>query len=266
MLIEVRKVAAGSHRAKFQPAIEKTIDDLKRAKVKEIFERLIKDVEIPCVIGTTGTEWEAAKNLIDAFLNPWEPIFEHTDLYLKGAAKGFGDLIQFLPADRRADWATLTSTLKSALYERGCRGNMNLWTPFERTLLNDVVSGYVFIKNDGKIDYRLEHVPISINQNEFNLTETALGREYAVVGRADARYFHVIDAPSRRVYFSLSTLGEDGKALWMPMAIEKEKLADALNRLPIEQAFLECKLEGATLDEPMVRKYMVERLKITSSE
>ncbi|MEM2137958.1 MAG: hypothetical protein QW568_02625 [Candidatus Anstonellaceae archaeon] len=214
-----------------------------------------------------------AKGFIEKILDQSTPTFE---LCASPTIEGrrFEEFRVLLPQERQEEWLALAKLLENALRERGLRERMALLTPFEHALLNDAASGYAPIQKDGKIDYSLEHVPLSIIQNErfsaspmpgkicMSCAETAIGREYVVVGTADARYFHVVGAPNSRVSFALSTLGEDGKALWMPMAVAREKLADALKRLPIEQAFLECRLEGAALDELMVKEHVEERLNV----
>lgn len=290
MFIQTNSIAKpGSQHAKFLPQIRSTISTLKKEKLWLNFKKLTDDVRLPCPqdvemeireIGTHGGEpatGRAPKNKDDSdlalllkkmngFKDGFAPVETVVAKIMDAATPTFelsiGDMGVFrdfepaIPEGLKNEWNCFAERLVWALEKRGYR-QKDATTPFEHALGADANSGFGPLMRENVVDLKGMHVPICILGSKLSLEETAILRELEVFYGAFPEFYGLGGRDT--IMISLSTIGSDGKANWLPMAIDEKKLAGALKKYSIEEAFFECALPDAKLDMVLVEKYVHER-------
>ncbi len=280
---------SGSQHAKFLPQIRSTISNLEKEKLWRNFKNLTEKVRLPDpqdvemetrVIGTKAGETitgRVPKNKEDRglalllmkmndFKDGFAPVETVVAKIMDAAAPTFelsiGDIGVFrdfepaMPKGLKNEWNCFAERLRWALEERGYRQE-EATTPFEHALGADANSGFGPLMREKVVDLKGMHVPICILENKLSLEETAVLRELEVFYGAFPKFYGLKGRDTKMI--SLSTIGDSGKANWLPMAIDEKKLAGALKKYSIEETFFECALPDAKLNMTLVEKSVHER-------
>ena len=286
MLVKTERIAKpGSQHARFLPVIRETSRALEREGVFHNFKRIVETVKLP---GPQDVEMETRK--IGEFKS--EPVMgdvpkneknrELAGLLRKmnGFAEGFApvervvakimdvatptfelsihsagvfdDFEPALPDNLKDDWNSIGKKLASALETRGYH-RADAETPFEHALLSDAPSGFGELMRGNTIDLKGMHTPICLLRKKLSPSETAVLRELEVFYFAFPK-FYGLDKKMGHVTISLNRIGSSGKANWLPVVIDKNKIAAALKEYDVEQAFLNCMLVDASPDVGLVEK------------
>jgi hypothetical protein len=203
--------------------------------------------------------FERHRRLIEKILSEDTPTFE---IDIEGIRGIFPLFEPVFDSSTKTIWHEITNRLEWVLHERGYQLKQ-IGTPFEHALIADAVCAYGDggLYREGVVDFSRQHIPLSILRKILSVQETAIARELRVVRSSFPTHYGLKTEDKMPLPISLEPIGNDGKTLWLPMAIDKRKLADALRRLPAELAFRDCALPDAKLDIGAVEEYVTNAFK-----